>query len=101
MLNIREIEESLAIARGYIQEAIETSRGITPLKDMAAVLLNHANDIKIERENIIKVEVDIPLPLHLICLKYGLPYNYAERIHSINNCKHPNFVSGEISIYAR
>ncbi|KAF0145122.1 MAG: mu-like prophage DNA circulation protein [Nitrospirae bacterium] len=101
LLTINEIEKSLAEARSYIQEAIDASRGIDSLKKMAAALLDHANNIKLEREKIIKVEEDVPIPLHLVCLKHGLPYNDAERILAINSIKNPNFVSGEISIYAR
>ncbi len=42
------------------------------------------------------------LPLHLLCLKYNLPYNYADRVNSINRIKNPSFTpAGEVKIYVR
>lgn len=101
LLTINEIEQMLAETRSYLQEAVDESRGMESLKKMAALLLDHANAVKIEREKIVKVEIENRMPLHLICLKYGLPYNYADRLRAINKIRHPNFVSGEVAVYAR
>jgi prophage DNA circulation protein len=101
IMTIQEIEQTLADVRSDIQETVEISRGMQSLKDLARDILEHVNKIKLEREKLVRVDIENEIPLHLICLKYGLSYNYATRIHAINNCKHPNFVSGEISIYAR
>ena len=102
IMTINEIESTLADVRTDIQSSVDESRQVESLKDMALNLLVHVNDIKLEREKIVDVEIDNEMPLHLICLKYGLPYNYAERIHSINHIKNPNFTpAGEVKIYAR
>ncbi len=45
------------------------------------------------------VSIDNNMPLHLICLKYGLSYNDAEQLMGINHIPHPNFVSGEVNVY--
>jgi prophage DNA circulation protein len=100
LMNARELEESLATVRTRLQGAIDVARGVQTLKTMALELLTHVSTVKLERERIITVEIDGPLPLHLICLKYGLPYNYAERIRSINPALvNPSFVSGTLQIY--
>lgn len=101
LLTVNEIEQSLAIAREEIQTIIDDNREMQSLKDMAVSLLDHAYTVKIESEKLITVDIDNELPLHLICLKYGLPYQYAERIYSVNRIKHPNFTRGEIKVYAR
>jgi len=101
VMNARELEASLAAVRTYIQEAIDATRGVCSLNDLARLLLQHVYDVKLERERMVAVTLDNPLPLHLVCLKYGLPYNYAERITGINLIPEPNSTSGEVSIYAR
>jgi prophage DNA circulation protein len=101
ILTIGDIEKSVADVRTEIQTAVDAERSLDSLKDMARQLLFHVNTIKLEREKIRTVEIDNSTPLHLVCLRYGLPYAYAERIHAINAIKNPSFVSGEVSIYAR
>jgi hypothetical protein len=42
------------------------------------------------------------MPLHLVCLKYGLPYTDAERLLGVNRqIRNPNFADGEVLVYAR
>jgi len=102
IMPINEIESTLADVRTDIQSSVDDSRQTQSLKDMAVTLLTHVNSIKLEREKIVSVELDNEMPLHLVCLEHGLPYNYAERVHSINRIKNPNFTpSGEVRIYAR
>jgi hypothetical protein len=102
ILTVDEIEEILADTRTDIKEAVDLSRNMTSLKSTAADLLFHVNEIKLERDKIMTVETQDTLPLHLICLKYGLPYNYANRVESINRIKNPSFTpAGEVKIYVR
>lgn len=102
ILTVNEIETILADVRTDIQEAVDLSRNMTSLKSTAADLLFHVNDIKLERDKIVTVETQNTLPLHLLCLKYGLPYNYADRVNSINRIKNPSFTpAGEVRIYVR
>lgn len=100
ILTINEIEKSLYIVRKNLQECINYNKN-TSLKKMARVLLEYTNNIKLEREKIKKINISRPMPLHLICLQNDLPCSYAERILSINNISNPNFVYGDINIYAR
>lgn len=102
IMTINEIESTLADVRTDIQTSVDESRQMQSLKDMAVSLLEHVNNIKLEREKIVSVEIDSEMPLHLVCLSNGLSYSYAERIYSINSIKNPNFTpSGEVRIYAR
>lgn len=103
ILTVDEIEEILGGVREDTQAAVNLARSRQTLKDTAAGLVAHVNDIKLERDKIVSVETTNILPLHLVCLANGLPYNYAGRIKSINNTiKNPTFTpSGEVKIYAR
>jgi len=124
LITIDEIERALTNVRTEIQVSVEGAREnivlpvlppsavgegiskiepqiIEQMKELARQLFLHANEIKLEREKIMKVEVENESPLHLICLKYGLDYNAADRIHAINNIENPNFTKGNIGIYAR
>jgi len=101
VMNIRELEETLAIARGRLEAAVEIAREMDSLKQTAENLLDHVNRVRLEREKMVKVTLDNPLPLHLVCLKYGLPMTSAERLLQINRIRQPNFTEGEVFIYVR
>lgn len=101
ILTVTDLETSLAKIRTMIQQALDQDRSVDALKTMAASLLSHVNTIKLERDRIITVQLDNPMPLHLVCHRYGLDYHYAERINSINRIKNPNFTAGEVQIYGR
>ncbi len=99
-LNSAEIETVLALTDTAIQTALEGDRGNTALKRMAADLYLAAAQLKKSAENVITVRIDSPMPLHLICLRYGLPYTAAPRVLALNpQIMDPNRVSGEIFIY--
>ena len=84
------------------EEAQEEASRMKELVDKGEAKDYSAAERKIEREKVMVVEVDNPLPLHLLCLQYGLSYNTADRIYAINKqLKNPNFVSGEMSIYVQ
>ncbi|KUG24578.1 hypothetical protein ASZ90_005608 [hydrocarbon metagenome] len=101
VMNINELEATLAIVRSRINDAVNDAREIESLKTMATALLTQVNSVRLEREKMISVALDNPMPLHLVCLKYGLPYTDAERLVKVNkNIQNPNFVSGEIQVYA-
>jgi hypothetical protein len=101
LMNIRELEETLAIVRARLEAAVAIARDMDSLKQTAENLLNHVNSVRLEREKMIKVILDNPMPLHLVCLKYGLPYQDAERLLRINHIRQPNFTAGEVLVYAR
>jgi prophage DNA circulation protein len=101
IMTMDETEKTLAVVRGSIQNALAASRGMTSLKSAARTLLEHVNTIKLERDRIVQVTLHNPTPLHLVCLAQGLPYAYAERIHSLNRIQAPNFTEGTINVYAR
>ncbi|MDR2551458.1 MAG: DNA circularization N-terminal domain-containing protein [Desulfobulbus sp.] len=99
-MTVQELENTLALARQRIQAAVDLARGAGSLKRAALTLMIHVNQVKIERDKLTTVTVDNSLPLHLICLRHGLPYGAADRLLSINQIRNPNEVSGEIVILA-
>lgn len=101
VMNVRAIESTLAAVNAAILQAVSAARPAHALKGLASLLTEHVGTIKLERENIVPITLDNPMPLHLVCLKYGLPYRAAERILAINRIPNPNFTSGRIDIYAR
>lgn len=98
---VGELESSIFISRDMLQEAIDSEggRNIPSLKALARLLVNHVNNIKLEREKIVTVTLDNPMPLHIVCLRYGLDYHYADRITAINNIPRPNATGGSLQIY--
>lgn len=100
LLTVNDIEESLYIVKSAIQASIDNAREMQTLKQLALILQEHAYIVKIESEKLVTVSIDTQTPLHLICLAHGLPYQYAERILSVNRIVHPNFTKGEIKVYA-
>lgn len=96
-----ELEASTSISRTMLQEAIDSDggRNISTLKTMARILVDHVNNIKLEREKIITITLDNPMPLHIVCLRYDLDYHYAERLVAINTIPQPNFAAGQLQIY--
>lgn len=100
ILTITEIENTLARVRAALQTAIDDARGMQSLKTMAAVLTDHVIEIKKTRPPLITVNIDNTLPLHLVCMKYGFSYNEADQLLAINRIRQPNFVSGEVQVYA-
>jgi prophage DNA circulation protein len=102
ILTLNELERSLETMRRNIQLAVDENRSVTALKDCARLLMYHVNEIKLEREKIVAVSVDRAIPLHILCLRHGLPYTYAERILSLNPwIRNPSRVEGEVLIYVR
>ncbi|MCX5828765.1 MAG: DNA circularization N-terminal domain-containing protein [Deltaproteobacteria bacterium] len=100
IMNIQELEETLAIVRNRIERAVAKAREMDSLKQMAEALLIQVNRVRLERERMMKVVLDNPMPLHLVCLKYGLPYTDAERLLKVNRIRNPNFTAGEVYVYA-
>jgi len=101
VMTVDQLELALATLNTMIQSAIDADRSLESLKQLARQQVEYVNTIKLEREKLIRIRVDNPQPLHLVCLGNGLPYTYAPRIQSINLIPQPNFTQGEISIYGR
>lgn len=101
-MTIDEMEATLAVVRTRLMTAIEAARELDGLKEMAAALLTQVNTVRLEREKMVSVVLDNPMPLHLVCLKYGLSCDDAERLIKVNpQIINPNFTDGEVRIYAR
>ncbi|ALC15660.1 Mu-like prophage DNA circulation protein [Desulfuromonas soudanensis] len=95
-----DLERSLAEVRTALQEAIDLARGMESLKAAARQLLEHVSQVKLERDRLVTLLLDNPMPLHLLCLHQGLSYRYAARILAINSTIiHPSFVRGEVQVY--
>lgn len=99
-MTVTEIETELAVVRTLIQTAVTQTRYTRGLKDMAAHLTVYAIQVKADRPRLSTVRIDNTLPLHLICLKYGRPYTYAEILLAVNgSIRQPSFVKGEVNVY--
>lgn len=98
-MTVREMESSLAVVRSMIQASVNLSREMPTLRTQALLLQSHVAAIKLQRENVTSVLLDNTMPLHLVCLRYGLPYNAAERLLMINDIRNPNEVSGKVNVY--
>lgn len=101
VMTIGELETTLSVVRARLDRAVSAARTLDGLKTMAVALLNQVNSVRLEREKMVRVTLDNPMPLHLVCLKYGLPYTDAERLLRINRISRPNYTEGVISVYAR
>lgn len=101
LLTVSQIEQSLAAANSMIQDAVALDRSCQALKDLARILTEHAVQQKLESGNLVSLTVPDCIPLHLLCLQRGLPYNYAERIWTANRMSNPNFVHGEVMVYVQ
>ena len=101
VMTVNDLEQTLALVRTNIQNTVDVAREVQSLKDIALVLLIYVEQIKIQREKLVQVRLDNTMPLHLVCLKYNLPYAYAERLYKINAPQNPSYMSGLVSIYVR
>jgi hypothetical protein len=107
IMNAREIDHVLYLIRKFCQERIgvygsndpTATREVPSLKAMCSAILAYVETVKLEMEAIVTIDVDPPMPLHMVCLREGLPYAMAERILSINSIGNSNAVSGKINIY--
>jgi hypothetical protein len=95
------VRQDIQVAIDQVRSELGTPSIIQSLENMAEILLNHVNQIKLQREKIITIRVDNPIPVHLLCLQYGLSYMAAERVCAINDFWCPNFCQGEVRMYVR
>jgi C4-type Zn-finger protein len=100
-MSVRELERSLTGVRETLQEAIDLARDQQALKAMARQLLEHVNQVKLERDRMLTIALDNPMPLHLVCLQQGVSYRQASRLLAVNNIPQPNFTAGEVTVYGR
>ena len=101
VLTVENLEQSLYDARAIMQDAITIDRTQRAITTSALFLVKHVNKIKVEREYLQTVNIHSEMPLHIILNRQGLPYNYADRVCSVNKIRNPNFVSGKVAVYAR
>jgi prophage DNA circulation protein len=115
-----DLQQTLSDARAMIQGAIDFFRAndvapscaassvdgagssLDSLKQSALALQTQVESELLEREALLEVMITNPLPLHLVCLMYGLPYNTAEQLWAINRkngLQNPNAASGSIYVY--
>jgi prophage DNA circulation protein len=110
VMTANDLEATLAIVRKCVQDStsIETSAGrytdiarsMSQLRAMASALVRHVSAVKLEREKIVVRLIPAAIPMHLVCLHEGLPYQYADRIMSLNpSVQNPSFSRGNVSVY--
>ena len=102
IITVPEAEVAIQNVRSYLQTALDGNREMETLRDMARDLIIHVSQIKFEYEKVRELEIDSSLPVHLLCLKAGLPYSAATRVLSLNpNVIKPSFMQGAVKVYAR
>lgn len=99
VLDARCIDRAVAIARRYLQGAVNEAREVTSLKDQALALQKQAERVKAEGGMLVIVDVPVEIPLHVFCHQRGLSYRTASRVLALNPGMNPNFVKGEVFIY--
>jgi len=106
-LSATELDESLSRVREMIDDGITAAReagntaAVSALERQAVELEEYINTVKLERDRIVTVEAGDDTPLHLLCLRHGLPYAYADRVCTINDFINPTFCRGEVKLYER
>ena len=99
-MSVQEIELLLYVVRVYIQDCIDYDRDNRDLKNIAWCLVKYVDDIKLNKRSQVTITVS-SIPLHLLCLQLGLPYNSADRVMKINpSIKNPTFTEGQIQVYS-
>ena len=68
VMTINELEATLAVVRTRLAAAVTIARDVDSLKAMSAALLTQVNHVRLQREKMITVVLDNPIPLHLACL---------------------------------
>jgi len=98
IMTTNELNFLLSITRTYIQKALILDRSNQALKDMAASLINISS---IDRMTIKSMTVN-SIPMHMLCLQLGLPYNAADRMLALNpQIKNPNFCEGVMNVFVK
>lgn len=99
LLTPDELEDTLALAREFIQQALPDAASPHRLKRMAATLSDAVLRIKMEYMTTKTINVTHETPLHKIALDRKLNYKAAERLCALNNVKNPTFMKGEVLVY--
>jgi prophage DNA circulation protein len=98
-MSVQAIEQILYEVRVYIQECVDYDRDNRDLKNIAWALVKYVDEIKLSKRSQVTMTVT-SIPLHLLCMQLGLPYNAADRILKINPAiKNPTFTQGQIQVY--
>ena len=100
LLSPDDLEDTLALAREFIQQVLPQAVSPYRLKKMAATLSDAVLRIKLEYMTTKTINVTHETPLHKIALDNGLNYKAAERLCALNNVKNPTFMKGEVLVYA-
>jgi prophage DNA circulation protein len=104
VMSLNDIENALFNTRSLIQQAIVANRAnnndVKQLKVMAKELTEYTNSIKLSALTVKTVQIS-DMPMHVLVTSLGLNYNAAERVLQLNpQIKCPNFVSGNVKVYA-
>jgi prophage DNA circulation protein len=99
ILSSPQIDTILYQIRDLIQMVLDMDRDNQQLKDMAAELIIFVNDIKLKKMQQVTMTVN-NIPLHILCLQLGIPYNAADRIFALNpGILNPSFLEGQVQVY--
>ena len=99
IMSSTEIERSLYEVREAIEAVLTIDRTNQPLKDLALALVRHVDEIKLRKQQVRTIEVP-SMPLHVLCVQLGQPYQQVEQYVKINPAYPcPTFVQGPVDVY--
>lgn len=99
LLTPNDLEDTLAMARAFIQNVLPVAISPYRLKKQAATLSDAVLRLKMEYMTTKTLKLSHDTPLHKIALDNGLDYKAAERLCALNDVKNPTFMNGEVLVY--
>ena len=99
LLTPNDLEDTLAMARVFIQKVLPVAISPYRLKKQAATLSDAVLRLKMEYMTTKTLKLSHDTPLHKIALDNGLNYKAAERLCALNDVKNPTFMNGEVLVY--
>lgn len=99
LLTPNDLEDTLAMARAFIQKVLPVAISPYRLKKQAATLSDAVLRLKMEYMTTKTLKLSHDTPLHKIALDNGLNYKAAERLCALNDVKNPTFMNGEVLVY--
>jgi prophage DNA circulation protein len=89
------------LIRKYVQKTLILDRSNDNAKQMAMSIQQYVQDTKVKAMTVKTITVS-SMPIFSLLQLVGLPYQAADRVLALNpDIKNPNFIQGEVKIYAK
>lgn len=84
LLSQEQVDAMIFSVRDFIQiNIIDVDRDQQQLKNMVSLLTGYINNTTLKKQQQVKMTVS-NIPIHLLCMQLGIPYNGANRIYALN-----------------